>query len=78
MVAFASRSNSTGRYRVSKGGHHIPDNVVERRYYRGIYNLFNLYIAVCDNWILVNTKTPPELICEGEFDLSKTIFNDDV
>jgi len=65
--------------RVSKGGHHIPDDVIQRRYYRGIYNLFKLYIKVCDNWLLVNnTQTIPELVCEGEFNLSITIFNDDI
>jgi predicted ABC-type ATPase len=65
--------------RVSKGGHNIPNDVVERRYFRGIYNLINLYMAVCDNWLVVNNnETTPELICEGEFDLSKTIFNYDI
>ena len=31
--------------RVSVGGHYIPADVIERRYYRGIYNLYNLYMA---------------------------------
>lgn len=79
MAAFAARSNSRVATRVSKGGHHIPDDVIQRRYYRGIYNLFKLYIKVCDNWLLVNnTQTIPELVCEGEFNLSITIFNDDI
>ena len=30
--------------RVKKGGHNIPHEIIERRYYRGIYNFFNLYI----------------------------------
>jgi len=29
--------------RVSEGGHHIPADVIERRYYRGLKNLLNLY-----------------------------------
>lgn len=28
--------------RVSQGGHNIPPDVIERRYYRGIFNLINL------------------------------------
>jgi predicted ABC-type ATPase len=38
--------------RVAQGGHHIPDDVVERRYYKGIKNLFKLFMPVCDYWII--------------------------
>jgi predicted ABC-type ATPase len=65
--------------RVGKGGHHIPEDVIIRRYYGGIYNLLNLYIAVCDTWIVVNnSKTEPELICDGEFDKPNFIYNHDI
>jgi predicted ABC-type ATPase len=65
--------------RVSKGGHHIPDEVVERRYYGGIYNLHHLYIPICDFWIIMNNTTgTPEFICEGELNLYKTIYNVDI
>jgi predicted ABC-type ATPase len=65
--------------RVSKGGHHIPDDVVERRYYRGIYNLFNLYMKISDYWAIVNnTETTPELVISGEFDYSTVIYNNDI
>ena len=42
--------------RVSKGGHNIPDEVVERRYYRGISNLLNLYIPIVDNCTVIDNK----------------------
>jgi predicted ABC-type ATPase len=52
--------------RVSKGGHNIPDEVVERRYYRGISNLLNLYIPVVDNWtVLDNMGVVPNIIARG-------------
>jgi predicted ABC-type ATPase len=35
--------------RVSEGGHNIPPDVIERRYQRGINNLFALYLPICDN-----------------------------
>lgn len=35
--------------RVSEGGHNIPQDVIERRYHRGIKNLFALYLPICDN-----------------------------
>lgn len=61
--------------RVSNGGHHIPSDVIERRYYRGIYNLYNLYMPVCDEWTIVNNiDLVPEVIAKSD-SFGKTIFN---
>jgi len=30
--------------RVKEGGHNIPENVIERRYFKGIFNLFDIYL----------------------------------
>jgi len=52
--------------RVAEGGHNIPEDVVVRRYRRGIFNLINLYMPICDSWIVVNKKSVvPELIAKG-------------
>ncbi|MET4143142.1 zeta toxin family protein [Pedobacter sp. UYP1] len=61
--------------RVSNGGHHIPANVIERRYYRGIDNLYNLYMPVCDEWTIVNNMDlVPEVIAKYD-SFGKTVFN---
>jgi len=65
--------------RVKKGGHHIPNEIVERRYFRGLRNLFNLYISACDFWTIVNNETgKPELVISGEAGHSKIIYNNDI
>ena len=52
--------------RVSKGGHHIPPEVIERRYTTGIRYLFE-YIELVNSWtVLQNDNIPPQLIAEGE------------
>ena len=52
--------------RVAAGGHHIPEGTIKRRYHRGIFNLINLYIPVCNSWIVVNNRdVVPELIAKG-------------
>lgn len=52
--------------RVAEGGHNIPEDVITRRYHRGIFNLINLYMPICDSWIVVNNKgVVPELIAKG-------------
>jgi len=45
--------------RVLSGGHHIPEDVIRRRYERGLENLFNMYMAAVDSWELVNNTVRP-------------------
>lgn len=54
------------RNRVIAGGHSIPENVIRRRYWSGIHNLFNIYIPLSDRWLMINNSdTPSSLIAEG-------------
>jgi predicted ABC-type ATPase len=63
--------------RVAKGGHNIPQDVVERRYYRGIFNLITLFIPVADTWMIVNsTNVVIEPIAEGGMGIGDIISND--
>ena len=65
--------------RVSEGGHNIPLDIIERRYYRGLYTLVNLYIPICDKWIVVNNVTAPsKIILQGAVELGQTILNNDI
>lgn len=38
--------------RVASGGHNIPQEVIHRRYWRGIQNLFNIFVPIVDRWAL--------------------------
>jgi len=63
--------------RVAKGGHSIPVDVIERRYFRGIINLVNLYIPICNRWMIVDNETvTPKPIAEGGLDIDNIIFNE--
>ena len=48
--------------RVAKGGHGIPKDVIIRRYWAGLKNLFNIYMPIVDTWILVNNSDTPRTI----------------
>ncbi len=64
--------------RVSAGGHHIPDDVVVRRYYRGLHTLQHLYSPVCDRWfVLDNMDLRPEIIAKFD-EFGKVIVNDEI
>lgn len=43
--------------RVASGGHSIPEDVIRRRYERGLDNFFNAYSPVADSWVLVNNTS---------------------
>jgi len=65
--------------RVSQGGHNIPIDVIERRYYRGISNLINLYMTVCDNWIVTdNTGLVSKIVARNSTHLGNIIINNDI
>ena len=62
--------------RVSKGGHDIPKDIIVRRYWEGLDNLFNIYMPIVDTWILVNnSETPRSIVATGGKD-QKTIIKD--
>jgi predicted ABC-type ATPase len=53
--------------RVKEGGHNIPESVIERRYIKGIQNLFNLYLPICDySMVFDNSNSDPILVMEQD------------
>ena len=49
--------------RVRRGGHHIPEPVVRRRFHKGLSHLFRLYRPLLDSWTLFdNSGLPPRLV----------------
>ena len=54
-------------FRVSQGGHHIPDETVRRRFHKGLENFNGLYKELVDRWYLYdNMGATPLLIDSGE------------
>jgi len=45
--------------RVAAGGHSIPEDVIRRRYERGLENLFGHYLGIADTWRIVDNTAPP-------------------
>lgn len=65
--------------RVKKGGHFIPDEIVKRRYYRGIKNLLQYFIPLCDYWLVLdNSSENAIMVAEGIKDLENEIFNNEI
>ena len=62
--------------RVAEGGHNIPSETIERRYYNGIANLFTIYIDMVDIcYIFDNSEGRKELIAQKERHKDIVIYN---
>ncbi len=65
--------------RVSEGGHNIPEDVIIRRYFKGLANLTNIFIDICDYWIVIdNSNYPYKFIAEGARNLPETIYDNEI
>jgi predicted ABC-type ATPase len=65
--------------RVSEGGHDIPEDVIVRRYFKGLENLTKIFTDICDYWIVIdNSNTPYKFIAEGGMKLQSTIYDDTI
>ncbi len=55
------------RERVQLGGHHVPEEIVRRRYHRGLMNFFDLYLPLATTWRFYdNSGHRARLIARGE------------
>lgn len=65
--------------RVRSGGHSVPDEVIRRRYDRGITNLFNLYQPLADTWAVYDNSGSgaPLLVSAGGENIPQRIVKPD-
>ncbi len=52
------------RRRVIQGGHHIPEDVIRRRFAAGIDNFRSVYTARVDSWVLFNNAGEAPVLIE--------------
>jgi predicted ABC-type ATPase len=65
--------------RVAAGGHNIPEGTIRRRYEAGIRNLFQLYMPICDYWMIAdNSLSPMKVVAKGFKDEKKEIYDSDI
>ena len=55
--------------RVSEGGHNIESDIIERRYIKGIINLFEIYLPIVDGALIFdNSYGKPDLLASKTVD----------
>ena len=62
---------------MSKGGHNIPSDIIRRRFYEGIDNLFRIYMPIVDTWVLAdNSMMPRSIVATGGMNQLTEINNE--
>ncbi len=62
--------------RVQRGGHDVPPTDIERRYWRGIKNLFELYLPLANRWALCdNSGRKLVVVARGRLGEEPTIYD---
>jgi len=65
--------------RVRLGGHDIPSATIERRYERGMKNLFELYMPIANTWSIRNTSAAESVeIARHTDEEGERIFDEEV
>lgn len=61
--------------RVANGGHNIPQDVIHRRYYAGLRNLFELFVDIVDCWSMYDNSAAMRPIVEANRIINESQLN---
>ncbi|RYD83592.1 MAG: zeta toxin [Sphingobacteriales bacterium] len=64
--------------RVAEGGHNIAEDVIRRRYFSGIENLFILFIPKVDEWTIFDNSLSQISIVAGGTNAEQKIYNSQI
>ena len=63
------------KMRVESGGHNIPSDVINRRYWRGLENLFKIFIPIVDKWSLYDNSNSMQTIVDRNMIVNEKKLN---
>jgi predicted ABC-type ATPase len=67
------------KFRVNEGGHNIGEEVIRRRYKKGLHNLHQLFLPICDKWLVFdNSKIEPTFVAQGNKNELPIIYNTEI
>ncbi len=66
------------KIRVSEGGHNIEPEIIERRYIKGIKNLFDIYLPIVDSALIFdNSEGKHQLLADKQIGSELHIVNEE-
>lgn len=62
--------------RVQMGGHDIPEEIIRRRYHKGVQNFFGIYQEIATNWVVYDhsVSNAPLLLAAGKGKAELNVF----
>jgi predicted ABC-type ATPase len=60
--------------RVRRGGHAVADDIVRRRYDRGLINFLGIYGGFADSWLMVDNSARPRLVAKRALGRDVRVF----
>lgn len=60
--------------RVASGGHNIPKDVIHRRYWAGLRNLFEIFVPIVDLWSLYDNTKELAPVVERNIIVNSSLF----
>jgi predicted ABC-type ATPase len=64
--------------RVRQGGHHVREDVVRRRFWRGLTNFLHIYRPLANMWTMSdNSGSEPVIVARGEHDGVTEVLDQD-
>lgn len=61
--------------RVASGGHNIPKDIIHRRYWAGLRNLFEIFVSIVDLWSLYDNNAEVQPIVKNNIIVDEHKFN---
>ena len=62
--------------RVREGGHNIPSEVIERRYWRGLQNLFQIFMPIVNDWSVYDNNGETKFIANSNGEIDLEVYED--
>ena len=62
--------------RVASGGHDIPKDVIHRRYWLGLRNLFEIFTPIVDYWSMYDNGRQAKPIVDRNIPINETLLNE--
>ena len=62
--------------RVREGGHNIPNDVIVRRYFAGIRNLFDIYMPIVDSWMIIDNSVNPRFTIAEKIESAISVYDE--
>ena len=59
------------RERVEVVGHNVPEEIIRRRYFRGLKNFFEIYQPLADSWTIYNSSSAEKIELIAKYSVNK-------